>query len=972
MSTFPGFDRPLKQYKVSELKGFLRTRSLKVSGLKKTLISRLRSALKQEAAEAEAEAAKNVHESDDDESMIEQDSPPPKLKPKQNGARSDPKNTSNDVKPTENKSTPKDTDKSDCNTNNSTDSDQDNTNGKPQPSDTNATPDTNQTESTENATKKSVDTPQTKAESIESKTADKTDEIESEKKSECQSIETEPETETEPKTDAVTKPLEPTPKDDDTLAATKTKENDTSTISTPCVPSIDSCVPSVSNTNHNKETTNNEPLDSIPTVDNNNNQQNTDNKQPQKEQKPTETSRIHSEDSRDAQLAAMRARLLRDKLLKQQKSNSQSSSSSPHNAKKRSLRDFEEESHETRTNQSHKRRKLNEKNLEITDQTSPRVTATPSGRIVIDANDANRKLYIPPHQRAEEEEEQSTGLNDNSHDIEFDAKDSITGSALFIDGFRRPLQTKKVEQELIKYGAVKSFKMNAIKSHCYVIFDCNESATACKTGMDKMHFPPNIPQIHAGQLKVRSVRMMEAMNFIQNEEHRTRRLKAKQPPQRSFETKNTRAFDITVETRDDSSKEKEEIEAKTPKSLFKMTECTPTIFWQHADAEQREKNKQMLEEWIAKEKERYTAYQNSKKVEKNTEKKEEIKEPKEARKPQKEHKEQREHPRERRVRDTRDERKSGYTRTRPANNGYFRGGRMQQKRDDFRHFGNRRGGGRRTDYRAQHRHHHRMDRRDRDRRDRERRDRDRRYHRSRGRDRRSRRKFREESESSDDESDSERSTKSRSRSRSSSRSRSRSRSKSRSSSSSSSVNSKRDGKEKRRRDEIPTTTTTTISTLENSAKEASTEFVHPERMNRIENCTLSPSPFACSILCGSNVFGLFLFIIICVVIDVILNSCCTTLALTHCNVNRLAIVFRNSGSNSGTKNKLYSFYFWTISKAIITYLLTLSLSGRTSATNPHSTTLLFTFYHLSLSFRVSIHTIDPHHTKVCFIEQSLH
>eukprot|EP01083_Nonionella_stella_P143359 445511_1 len=105
----------------------------------------------------------------------------------------------------------------------------------------------------------------------------------------------------------------------------------------------------------------------------------------QKDQKPIQTSHTPKEDSpvisdtvntktpeqkaRNAQLAAMLARLLRD-------------------TGKLTIVHFIP---------YHKRRKLNEKHLEIADQTSPRMTTTPSGRIVIETNEMNRKLYIPPH-----------------------------------------------------------------------------------------------------------------------------------------------------------------------------------------------------------------------------------------------------------------------------------------------------------------------------------------------------------------------------------------------------------------------------------------------------------------------------------------------------------------------------------------------------------------------------------------------
>ena len=97
MSTFEGFDKPIKQYKVSELKyvlsihnthshnpeiaqlsnrQFLRARSLKVGGLKKELIARLTQALEKEKAESQnKDNNEDVEDDDEDEPMMQQDPP---------------------------------------------------------------------------------------------------------------------------------------------------------------------------------------------------------------------------------------------------------------------------------------------------------------------------------------------------------------------------------------------------------------------------------------------------------------------------------------------------------------------------------------------------------------------------------------------------------------------------------------------------------------------------------------------------------------------------------------------------------------------------------------------------------------------------------------------------------------------------------------------------------------------------------
>merc|ERR1712129_366849 len=175
------------------------------------------------------------------------------------------------------------------------------------------------------------------------------------------------------------------------------------------------------------------------------------------------------ENENDKKLATMRATLLRQQLLKQSTN------------LKRSSRKID--SVQTDKESPSKRRKLSgneEKNPEI---------EKPSG-----ARNLNRNL-----------------LNDSVQEI---GQSSGEKSALFIDGFKRPLQLKKVEIALSKYGNVEAFKMNNIKSHCFVIYDALSSADACKAAMNLMYFPANIPTIHAGQLKVESAPLHEAMNFI--------------------------------------------------------------------------------------------------------------------------------------------------------------------------------------------------------------------------------------------------------------------------------------------------------------------------------------------------------------------------------------------------------------------------------------------------------------------------
>lgn len=97
-------------------------------------------------------------------------------------------------------------------------------------------------------------------------------------------------------------------------------------------------------------------------------------------------------------------------------------------------------------------------------KTEPEVPATepevPAELVTSQASDAQQ--HSPPAA--------SEGLIDESKEQESAAFDVVAATnAVYIKGFVRPLILRHVEELIKKYGQVKKFWMDSIKTHCYVI-----------------------------------------------------------------------------------------------------------------------------------------------------------------------------------------------------------------------------------------------------------------------------------------------------------------------------------------------------------------------------------------------------------------------------------------------------------------------------------------------------------------------
>ncbi|CAO3681241.1 unnamed protein product [Umbelopsis vinacea] len=74
-------------------------------------------------------------------------------------------------------------------------------------------------------------------------------------------------------------------------------------------------------------------------------------------------------------------------------------------------------------------------------------------------------------------------------------------NAVYIKGFVRPLIQRHAEDLAKKYGNIKKFWMDNIKTHCYVIYETSQEANAAHQGIDSIVFPPDTGRtLHVGSI----------------------------------------------------------------------------------------------------------------------------------------------------------------------------------------------------------------------------------------------------------------------------------------------------------------------------------------------------------------------------------------------------------------------------------------------------------------------------------------
>ncbi|KAI8369490.1 uncharacterized protein BYT42DRAFT_502963, partial [Radiomyces spectabilis] len=87
--------------------------------------------------------------------------------------------------------------------------------------------------------------------------------------------------------------------------------------------------------------------------------------------------------------------------------------------------------------------------------------------------------------------------------------ETVSGSAIYIKGFVRPLIIRHVQELINKYGTVKRFWMDAIKTHCYVIYETDAQAKAAYHNIHGIVFPPETGrQVTVGGLTPEQAEML--------------------------------------------------------------------------------------------------------------------------------------------------------------------------------------------------------------------------------------------------------------------------------------------------------------------------------------------------------------------------------------------------------------------------------------------------------------------------------
>ncbi|KAG2184761.1 hypothetical protein INT43_000674 [Umbelopsis isabellina] len=147
-------------------------------------------------------------------------------------------------------------------------------------------------------------------------------------------------------------------------------------------------------------------------------------------------------------------------------------------------------------------RGLKRKNTDVVDsegkkpKIEPEVPATapegPAEPVTSQASDAQQP---PPPATSEGPTEESKGQETAASDV------VATTNAMYIKGFVRPLILRHVEELIKKYGQVKKFWMDSIKTHCYVIYENSDEASAAHKNIDNIVFPPDTGRtLHVGSI----------------------------------------------------------------------------------------------------------------------------------------------------------------------------------------------------------------------------------------------------------------------------------------------------------------------------------------------------------------------------------------------------------------------------------------------------------------------------------------
>lgn len=103
-----------------------------------------------------------------------------------------------------------------------------------------------------------------------------------------------------------------------------------------------------------------------------------------------------------------------------------------------------------------------------------------------DIADTEEKIEDVTEEKIEENKEEQANVDDDAVDYEQPEGDS---SVVHIRGFVRPFTLAAAKDLVSQFGEIKSFWMNAIKSHAFVDFEESSAAQACVKTLNGLQWP---------------------------------------------------------------------------------------------------------------------------------------------------------------------------------------------------------------------------------------------------------------------------------------------------------------------------------------------------------------------------------------------------------------------------------------------------------------------------------------------------
>ncbi|ORE06625.1 hypothetical protein BCV72DRAFT_120334 [Rhizopus microsporus var. microsporus] len=136
--------------------------------------------------------------------------------------------------------------------------------------------------------------------------------------------------------------------------------------------------------------------------------------------------------------------------------------------------------------------KLNEKAQETKETQEPKEAPVTEEKEFVDKKEPVEKkesssMEIEPERRTKRKGEYNENAEEKRMKREED--NEIISSAIIVKGFVRPLIIRQAQDLFAKYGNIKRFWMDSIKTHCYVIYETIEEAKKAYNQVNGIIFP---------------------------------------------------------------------------------------------------------------------------------------------------------------------------------------------------------------------------------------------------------------------------------------------------------------------------------------------------------------------------------------------------------------------------------------------------------------------------------------------------